>query len=120
VTIPSRALVIREPFINLILTGQKTWEMRSRSTKIRGFIALIRGGSGLLVGTAHLMGSGKSLNADELRENSDRHCIPDERIEQVIARWWVVPWELTDAKPLARPIPYRHPRGAVGWVRLEP
>jgi ASCH domain len=120
VEVPSQGLVIREPFIGLVLAGRKTWEMRSRSTRIRGPIALIRSGSGLVVGTAQLIGCGKELGADELRATSDRHCIPLERIEQVIASRWVVPWELRDAQPLAQPIPSEHPPGAVTWVTLNP
>lgn len=46
------ALVIAEPWIGLILDGSKTWEMRSRATRKRGRIALIRKGSGQVVGVA--------------------------------------------------------------------
>jgi hypothetical protein len=38
-------LVIDKPWIDLILDGKKTWEMRSTLTKKRGKIALIRKGS---------------------------------------------------------------------------
>ena len=50
-----KALVIDEPWITAILKGEKTWEMRKRNCKIRGEIALIRKGSGLVVGTAHVV-----------------------------------------------------------------
>ncbi len=35
-------LVIDKPWIDYILEGKKTWEMRSQATKNRGLIALIR------------------------------------------------------------------------------
>jgi hypothetical protein len=40
-----KGLVIDEPWISLIISGEKTWEMRSRNTVVRGRIALIRKGS---------------------------------------------------------------------------
>src|SRR5882724_4451059 len=52
-----KALVIDEPWITAILKGDKTWEMRKKNCKIRGEIALIRKGSGLVVGTAHVVDS---------------------------------------------------------------
>ena len=42
-----KALIVREPWIDLILDGHKTWELRTQPTSIRGRIALIhliRGG----------------------------------------------------------------------------
>ncbi len=37
-----KALVIRSPWIDLILAGSKTWEMRTKPTSIRGRVALIK------------------------------------------------------------------------------
>lgn len=46
--------VIRSPWVEMILDGTKIWEIRGRKTHMRGKIALIRGGSGLIVGTCNL------------------------------------------------------------------
>ena len=40
-----KGLIIADPWIGYIISGTKTWEMRSRNTTIRGRIALIRKGS---------------------------------------------------------------------------
>jgi hypothetical protein len=40
-----RGLIIDEPWIGYIISGTKTWEMRSRNTAIRGSIGLIRKGA---------------------------------------------------------------------------
>src|SRR5689334_2504251 len=48
--VPSRALLVREPYVSLILSHRKRWELRGMSTKIRGRIGLVRSGSGLVVG----------------------------------------------------------------------
>ncbi len=47
---PDRALIVRKPWIDLILDEGKDMEMRSRKTKIHGQIGLIEAGSGLIMG----------------------------------------------------------------------
>jgi hypothetical protein len=32
---------------------------------------------------------------------------------------WDVPWQLSNVKKYEKPIPYKHPQGAVIWVNLE-
>jgi hypothetical protein len=53
----SRGLIIDQPWIGKILRGEKTWEMRSTRTSIRGPIALIEKGSGTVVGVASILSS---------------------------------------------------------------
>src|SRR5438876_7688725 len=50
-----KALIIDEPWISMIVSGQKTWEMRSRNTQVRGRIGLIRKGSKTVIGLADLV-----------------------------------------------------------------
>ena len=38
--VPRRALSIRQPWAELSLLGAKTLEIRSRSTKVRGFVQI--------------------------------------------------------------------------------
>ena len=45
-------LIIREPWIGYILSGAKTWEMRTTPTLRRERIGLIRKGTGLVIGVA--------------------------------------------------------------------
>lgn len=113
-----KALVIREPWIGLILEGHKTWEMRSRPTKIRGRIALARQGSGLLVGTAELVEVRAPLTIEELMCTQQLHGIPPGQAHAVAADGWLVPWVLADVRRFAQPVPYAHPRGAVTWVNV--
>src|ERR1035437_2732880 len=47
-----RALLIRRPWIDMILDGQKTWEIRGSRTSVRGQIGLIASRTGIL-GGAH-------------------------------------------------------------------
>ena len=48
-----QGLVIKSPWIELILEGKKTWEIPGRPTKFRDTIAVIKGGSGKVFGTLH-------------------------------------------------------------------
>jgi hypothetical protein len=50
-----RGLLIRDPYVSWILDGRKTWEIRGAATAIRGRIALIKAGSGTVVGTCELV-----------------------------------------------------------------
>lgn len=112
-----KALIIDEPWISLILDGRKTWEMRSTHAAIRGRIALIRKGSGTVVGLADVVDSIGPLDEIAWRAHRARHRIPVERYAET-ARWNIA-WQLENARPLARPVPYAHPNGAVIWVNLS-
>ena len=112
-----KGLVIDEPWISLILEGRKTWEMRSRNTQTRGRIALIRKGSGQVVGIADLVDVIGPLNTSERRARRDKHCIPEE-LDEASAKWNTA-WVLENVRALTAPVPYRHRRGAVTWVKLD-
>jgi hypothetical protein len=47
-------IVIKPPWIELILAGEKTWEIRGSRTAQRGRVALIKSGSGMIFGTVDL------------------------------------------------------------------
>lgn len=115
----TRALVIREPWIDLIISGHKTWEMRSRTTNIRGWIGLIRKGSSQIVGVAKLEGAGKPLDETEMLASVDRHRIPPTLVPEAIAKGWNTPWHLSNAHALDVPVPYIHKSGAVTFVSLD-
>lgn len=114
--IPNRALIVRQPWIDLILSGKKTWEMRSRPTIVRGRIGLIEQGTGLIVGEANIDDSldRKYGIFDKNADNFERHRILD-RGELFN---WPYPWVLSNAIRYETPIKYNHPNGAVIWVDL--
>ena len=113
--LPGRGLIIRKQWLDLILSGKKTWEMRSATTKISGRIAPIEAGSGLIAGEAVLTGCIGLFGADACREYQHKHCITDLSLLEK----WNCAWELESAKRYDEPIPYTHPRGAVIWVDLK-
>lgn len=114
-----KGLIIDEPWISKILAGEKVWEMRSQATAVRGPIALIRKGSGQVVGVVRVTGCRGPLSVDQLRDNADRHRVPMEEFETGRAAKWTTAWELAGAQGLQHPVPYQHPFGAVIWVNLD-
>jgi ASCH domain len=114
----THALIIREPWITLLLEGKKTWEMRSRLTKIRGFIGLIHAGSGLIVGVGRLVECLERLNDERMRQNIDFHRIPEKDLIAACSAGWTIPWVMEKIQAFKKPVPYTHPKGAVIWIKL--
>ena len=114
-----KGLVIDMPWIDKILRGEKTWEMRSRHASHRGWFGLIRKGSGLVVGVARLVDSLGPLAPDKLQAATDQHAIGSELRPELWMGKWNIAWVLADVRKLAQPVPYIHQSGAVTWVRLD-
>ena len=68
-----KGLVIAEPWISHILSGRKTWQMCPKISKHRGPMALVRKGSGSVVGIADISSNAYPLS---MRRNTSRpkHC----------------------------------------------
>ncbi|OYT87915.1 MAG: hypothetical protein CFE46_11980 [Burkholderiales bacterium PBB6] len=108
------AIVIAEPWISMILRGEKTWEMRSRTTNKRERIALIRKGSGVVVGVATIADCIGPLSDDQIELNQYKHRVPTSDIGK-----WRFAWILREIRLLDVPVPYAHTAGAVIWVNLD-
>ena len=98
-----------------VLSGKKTWEMRSKPTNIRGLIGLIEQGTGMIVGECRIIESNDTkLDPHERKLFYSNHRVSD---GSLLEKWCYV-WEIEDAKRYDSPIPYKHPKGAVTWVRI--
>lgn len=110
-----KGLVIKSPYIDLILSGKKKWEIRGSNTNIRGKIALIKSGSGLIYGEVELVGC-KEITLEEYKEYY---------LELYGKKTEKLPYKRTYAWIVVNPIIYRepkkysHPRGAVIWINLS-
>jgi len=113
-------LLIRSPFIDMILEGSKTWEMRGSRTGKRGRVALIQSGTGTVIGVADLVGVVGPLSVSELAANASKAGF--EKHEKVTGLPYerTFAWVLQNAGRLNEPVPYAHPYGAVIWVNLAP
>lgn len=113
-----RALIIRQQWLDKILSGKKTWEIRGSKTAIRGTIGLIESGSGKVVGLCEVVDCIGPLSANKFRVNCARAGM---RPSQATLGWYrnTYAWVLSKPQRLNWPIHYKHPMGAVIWVTLD-
>lgn len=115
----SHALIIREPWVSLILSGKKTWEIRGSNTARRGRIGLIRSRSLSVVGHCVLQDSIGPLELDDLLKFTEKHRIPrDELLSAGLPYRRTFAWIMADPVYFETPRPYRHRSGAVIWARI--
>lgn len=111
-----RALIIKEKYIDLILSGKKTWEIRKFDTKIRGPIALIS--SGYLYGFVYLKRTFR-INKETLKKYVDKHRVPPEFIDEYAGgREELYIWVLGNPLRLSEPLKIRYARGVQVWARI--
>lgn len=114
-----RGLLIRAPHIDRILRGEKIWEMRSTQTKVRGTIALIKSGSGTVVGLVDLVNCCGPLSLQERKASQGKHGLWADDWDNPQYVKYKFAWVLENVRMLVAPVPYTHPSGAVIWVTLN-
>ncbi|SDO71204.1 ASCH domain-containing protein [Halobacillus sp. SY10] len=112
-----KGLLVKEPWIDLILSGEKTWEIRGTNTKHRGTTGLIKSGTGHVFGTVEIVDS-QPLTKAEYERSTSLHGIPEENCQQLPYKRTYA-WVLRNPFFYEEPIPYTHPLGAVIWVDLD-
>lgn len=113
-----RALIVRREWLELILANDKTWELRFRDTKIRGRIGLIMAGTGMIYGTAEIIASFPAGRELLMTNQTKHHSAPEWCEEYRRQHGGLYAWALRRVKRFKRPIPYKHPSGAVIWVNV--
>jgi hypothetical protein len=111
------AVPIKTPYVDWILEGKKTWEIRSRSTNIRGRIALIRSKSLTVVGTCDIADVIGPLTEQDVRRHASSKMGVSPADAYGMEGYYA--WVLEDVRRLRTPMPYKHPSGAVTWVKLD-
>ena len=113
-----KALIIDMPHIDNILSGWKTWEMRSGRTKKRE-LGLIKKGSGTVIGVAELIDSLGPFSKDEMLTYELKHRMTPERLNEPDASKYDHAWVFKNARFLKQSVRYDHPSGAQSWVKLD-
>jgi hypothetical protein len=114
-----KALLIKSPHIEKILAGTKVWEIRGSRTHLRGKIALIQSGTGLIIGTAELVDCKGPLKKSDFVKNHRKLGVTKVSASSGSSYERPHAWVLKNAKKLRKPISYKHPAGAIIWVDLE-
>ena len=113
-----RALLIREPWVKLILDGKKASEIRGSATTIRETIALVPSRSGTVIGVCDLIDCIGPLSPEQYRKNARKAGMrPAEATLGYYKNTYA--WVMSSPRYLKRPVPYRHPNGAIVWVQLD-
>ena len=109
------ALVIRKFWLDKILAGKKVWEIRSSSTKRRGWIHLAQSKSGYIRGGANLVDC-FPVKRSKFLKYKGRHCVQNLKDIKYKNIW---AWVLKGAKEYNAPFDYHHSTGAVILVRVR-
>lgn len=110
-----RCLKINEMWVNFILSGNKTWEIRHRNTKIRERIALGNTKSKRVVGYATIVDS-VEMTIEELKKHNDKHQANDFLDNYAKKRKTLFAWFLKDVEVEA--VPKRYSRSTGSWCRI--
>ena len=78
-------------------------------------IQLAESGSGLLRGQARITDCLR-IDLDDMAKHTEKHCIVD---LAHVTYPKIYAWVLKDVKKHAVPKPYKHPHGAIAWVKLD-
>ena len=79
-----KALIVKAPHIDNILSGKKTWEMRTRHDQYRGPMGLIQKGCpGKIIGVAEMVGSLGEFSKEELLARQSNHLMTPELLTPV-------------------------------------
>ena len=108
-----RILILREHWLELILSGEKTLEIRGKRLKQGdvwlGYRQEVMGKAYL--GEAIFIDSAEAWNARRSQHRVETRALPYKKT-------WALP--LAKVLRLPKTMPYLHPRGAVGIVRFIP
>jgi hypothetical protein len=115
-----RLLVVAEPWASLLVDGDKTWELRTTSTKVRGPIGIAAKGTGTIIGAVHLVDVHGPFTRDEIAPYEHLHRVPASSTSTYSGPKGLYAWEVTGTVRFETPVAYRHPHGAVIWVLLDP
>lgn len=109
-------LIVKPKWLNLILDGKKDLEIRGSLTNKRGRIGLIESGSGEIKGFVDIVCS-YPIDRDLFEANRSRHCIDAEYDKLPYQK--PCAWVFQNPVRFKKPIKYKHPQGAVIWVKVE-
>lgn len=111
-------LIIKKRWLDLIMSGKKTLEIRGcRTSHVGEEIAILESGSQKIRGFCTIK-EVMDLDKGKWEVHRDRHCV-DVPWENLIKRYKTpYAWHLSAITP-KEGLTYEHPKGAVIWVNLD-
>lgn len=110
-------LIIKKKWLDLIVNGKKTIEIRGSDTKKQGEkIYLLESGTHKVTATA-VISSTYPISCSDWSEEREEHCV-DISYSDLKKRYKTpYAWVLSDVAPIKDIWYYKHPQGAVIWVK---
>ena len=111
-------LIIQKPWLDRILSGHKTLEIRSQPCHKVGqriYLAL-SGGGGIVLGSVLLIACHGPLSRDEWTARADEHCVAGDKLPYGTSTY---AWEVVQPQLFKEPVPYKAKRGQVIWAVFE-
>ncbi|AKG91015.1 ASCH domain [Geoglobus ahangari] len=112
-----KGLIVRQPFADMIVSGEKKWEVRTRRTGVRGEILILSEGHAL--GTVELSDVLGPFTPEELAEYRDLHKADYEFLKEYSRGRELYAWVLKNPRRFAKKVRVDIPRGAQVWVNVE-
>lgn len=111
-------LIIKEKWLDLILSGQKTLEIRgSKTAKLEETIYLLESGTQKVRGTCQIQCC-IPITTEEIWERlKPQHCVNISYQQLLEIYKHPYAWVLNDVKKIDTFGYYKHPKGAVIWVK---
>ena len=106
-----RGLIVQQPWLDMILSGEKTMDLRSFTTSIRGEVAILHDGK--IWGYVNLYDVLGPMTKREINQHYNQH-----RVDSHLIRNYEYGWLFKNLRTLQRPRKYDHPQGAQVWVKL--
>lgn len=115
----SRALLVKPHWADLIVSGKKTWELRSRKTGKHGeCIGIVRSGGSHVIGSAVIEKVVGPLSLEELLASKRRHRASASQLKDAFGSKPIYAWVLRDARKLREPLEISRRPGQVIWVKV--
>jgi predicted transcriptional regulator len=109
-----RCLKIDDKWVNLILNGRKTWEIRRTNTTIREQIALGNKEKKRVVGYAKIVDS-MERTVEDLKKHNDKHQANDFIDMYANGKETLFAWVLEEIEVEPNPRPYSYSTGS--WCK---
>ena len=116
---PARALKVNQHWVQLLLDGSKTWEVRSYNTKVRGRVALASTESKLLHGDVEIVDC-TEIPRRAFAEYVHKHRVADAKTIAMVLKYKAIfAWHVASPRTYVNPTPFPNPTGAVIFVHIR-
>ena len=114
-------LVVQKPWIDKIMDGDKTLELRGTTCRkpVNTIVYLSESGTGTIVGRARFVGCDGPLDRETIDARFDEHRVTNNFLDAANYRR-VYGWRFVDATRASSPIPYAVKPGAIIWRKYAP